>query len=41
VEAAGQGKELHRPMRDESNQEHFFDGYSERLVVLAVIGRTL
>jgi DNA-binding MarR family transcriptional regulator len=27
-------------MRDESNQEHFFDGYSERLVVLAVIGRT-
>ena len=27
-------------MRDESNQEHFFDGYSERPVVLAVIGRT-
>jgi len=27
-------------MRDESNQEHFFDGYTERLVVLAVIGRT-
>jgi hypothetical protein len=25
-------------MRDESNQEHFFDGYTERLVVLAVLG---
>jgi hypothetical protein len=27
-------------MRDESNQEHFFDGYTQRLVVLAVLGRT-
>jgi hypothetical protein len=26
-------------MRDESNQEHFVDGYTERLVALAVLGR--
>jgi hypothetical protein len=26
-------------MRDESNQEHLFDGYTERLVVLQVLGR--
>jgi len=32
------GKELHLPMRDESNQEHFFDGYTERLVVLQLLG---
>ncbi|HWX95378.1 MAG TPA: hypothetical protein VNZ01_00885 [Solirubrobacteraceae bacterium] len=25
-------------MRDESNQEHFFDGYTERLVVLQLLG---
>jgi hypothetical protein len=26
-------------MQDESNQEHFFDGYTQGLVVLAVLGR--
>jgi hypothetical protein len=25
-------------MQGESNQEHFFDGYTERLVALAVLG---
>ena len=26
-------------MRDESNQDHLFDGYTERLVVLQVLGQ--